>query len=81
VSQVADAEIGETKTLASLEERLASPKTTTMNYGLLSNGEGAWVVIVNHGATGECGGILRNRGSTQYAGIANSGPCNRSFRR
>jgi hypothetical protein len=47
VSQVAVAEIGETKTLAPLEAGLASPKTTTMNYGSLSNVEGAWVVIVN----------------------------------
>jgi len=42
VYQVTETEIGETKTLALLEAGLASPQTTTMNYGSLSTGEGAW---------------------------------------
>jgi hypothetical protein len=81
VSQVAEAEIGETKTLALLEAGLASPQTTTMNYGSLSHGEGAWVVIVNRGATGNLAELAETAFSTQYARIANSEPCNRSFKR
>jgi len=52
-----------------------------MNYGALSNVEGAWVVIVNHGATGNSAQFCRNRDSTQYARIANSEPFNRSLKR